>query len=132
MVVEWIATIVGLYILWLPYDIVTPTDTVLWKRAIQFSYRYIFSSCLSLMILSSLSPTKETTISWARPSKYFRGLLSMKIWLPIATVSYSIYLWHHTLMSILGAVSFTDLKKQIDNVGGNCEEVVKIGAWPLV
>ena len=55
----------------------------------------------------------------------------MKIWLPIATLSYSIYLWHHTLMSILGFTVFADVKKQIDNVGGNCQEVVKIGAWPL-
>jgi len=93
----------------MPFDIVSPSNDTLWMRAIQLSYRYVFAACLSLIILTSLSPTKETTISWARPSKYFRGILSLKIWLPIATLSYSIYIWHVTVMGIFGISILSDL-----------------------
>ena len=54
----------------------------------------------------------------------------MKLWLPIATLSYSIYLWHHTLISIL-SLQYSDEKKQMDNADGICPDVVKIGVWPV-
>ena len=47
------------------------------------------------MILVTLSTPTDAVIPWKYPSKYFRALLSSPIWLPIATLSYSIYLWHY-------------------------------------
>jgi len=41
-----------------------------------------------------LSPKPSTAIDWKRPTKYMRAFLSSSFWIPIATISYSMYLWH--------------------------------------
>lgn len=85
-------------------------------------------------MLTSLSPTPETSISWLRPSKYFRGLLSLKLWLPIATLSYSVYLWHPVVLVILSKLYYTHEKNQIEKFAltDDCESIIKIGFWPSV
>ena len=41
-----------------------------------------------------LSPLPEDSIVWYRPVRYIRGFLSMNIWVPLANLTYSIYLFH--------------------------------------
>ena len=86
------------------------------------------------MILVSMSPKQDTPISWARPSKYFRGFLSLGIWLPLATVSYSVYLWHHIPMAIISVIKYGDQRKAIAKLTlkNDCEEIVKIGVGPAI
>jgi peptidoglycan/LPS O-acetylase OafA/YrhL len=70
------------------------------------------------MLLVSMSPKKEDSISWARPSCFFRAFLSIGIWLPLANLSYSIYLWHFFIMLILlqSNESFAGKKKAMSHL----------------
>jgi peptidoglycan/LPS O-acetylase OafA/YrhL len=117
-VVEWITTIIGFSVFWLPLEFIIPENDVAWMRLINMSYRYFFSIAISVLILTSLSPSPEKSISWWRPSKYFRALMSLKLWLPIATLSYSVYLWHPIVFFALGE-NYTDIREQIEEFDQN-------------
>lgn len=118
MIVEWIAFIGMFAVMWVPYDITFVQDVSFLKRLIRHSYRYAFSAFLSVIILLSMSPKKEDSINWARPSCFFRAFLSLGIWLPLATLSYSIYLWHFFIMLIMATTnkSFAETKKALSNL----------------
>ena len=91
------------------------------------------SACLGLMMYASLAPPAETSISWTRPSKYFRGLLSLNVWVPIATLSYSLYLWHPCIMAVVSVI-YVDSVSKIDKLStkDSCEEIVSLGLYPSV
>ena len=130
-VVEWFCFVGMISLLYLPEYISFPFENkgILVELA-SFSYRYVFSAFLAVIILVSMSPKQDTPISWARPSKYFRGFLSLSIWLPIATLSYSIYLWHFIIMWQLSEATIYDSsKKQIDQLSAatQCADISKIG-----
>jgi len=57
-------------------------------------FRAVYGGCLSYLILLMISPDPNSTIPYSRPTKFIRGFLSLPFWIPIATLSYSIYLWH--------------------------------------
>lgn len=41
-----------------------------------------------------LSPKPSDSISYQRPTRFLRWMLSWSFWLPIANISYSFYIWH--------------------------------------
>jgi peptidoglycan/LPS O-acetylase OafA/YrhL len=57
---------------------------------------------VSYLLLLILSPKPEEFIPWYRPVKYMRYFLSMKVWIPIANLTYSIYLFHFFVIQKLG------------------------------
>jgi len=95
-----------LSILYIPVEIVDYQDTDLQTQIMTSTYRHVFSACLALMILVTLSTPADVSIPWNYPSKYFRAFFSSPIWLPIATLSYSIYLWHYLFILLLGDTDF--------------------------
>lgn len=56
--------------------------------------RPLYGLCLAYLIEMILSPKPDQTIAYYRPSKYLRWFLSSRFWVPIATTSYSFYIWH--------------------------------------
>lgn len=58
--------------------------------------RIIFGLCWCYMIPGILTNTEITSDT---PAYYFHALLSSKIWLPISTISYTIYIWHTLIIS---------------------------------
>lgn len=58
--------------------------------------RQIYGASISYLLLLMLSPKPEENIPWYRPTKYMRGYLSWKIWLPLANLTYAFYLFHDT------------------------------------
>ena len=58
------------------------------------SYRALYGASLAYLILLMISPSPKTAIPFKHPTKYIRAFLSLSLWVPIATLSYSIYLWH--------------------------------------
>ena len=128
-ILEWIAFIIFIGTFWIPNEVNDLTNHVVWARLLQFSYRYVFSSCLGIMILLMLSPAADTKIDIWRPSKYFRDFLSLNIWLPIATLSYSIYIWHPTIMVPLSKILYTAPAESLGNLSykTDCKSIVNIG-----
>ena len=49
-----------------------------------------------------LSPLPSDTIAWYRPVKFIRGFLSMSVWVPLANLTYSSYLFHPFIMLACG------------------------------
>jgi len=53
-----------------------------------------------------LSPKPDQNIPWYRPTKYMRAFLSWKIWLPLANLTYTFYLFHDVpVMMATGPIS---------------------------
>jgi len=55
--------------------------------------RQLFAAAVCFIMYIIVSPFGDQ-LSWFRPSRLFRSILSWSIWVPIATLSYSMYLWH--------------------------------------
>jgi peptidoglycan/LPS O-acetylase OafA/YrhL len=53
-----------------------------------------------------LSPKPLTVISSSRPTKYMRAFLSSSFWVPIATLSYSMYIWHLIIAVVFKVIIF--------------------------
>ena len=84
--------------------------------------RQIFGLCLSYLLYIMILPNPNTSISLWRPTCYMRSLLSSNIWVPIATLSYSLYLWHiHFQVS-----AKTDQSELIKNIktDKNCSGII--------
>ena len=56
--------------------------------------RQLCGLSLSYLIVLMLSPKPDESIPWYRPTKYMRAMLSLKFWVPIAVLSYSMYVSH--------------------------------------
>ncbi len=56
--------------------------------------RVAYGLALSYLLALMLSPKVEDTIPWYRPNKFLRWMLSWSMWVPVATLSFSFYLWH--------------------------------------
>jgi len=136
-VVEWICFAGMIVMLYTPEYIKYPIGPqTFWINLACFSFRYAFSAFLSVLILVSMSPEPETPISWARPSKYFRGFLSFRIWLPIATLSYSIYIWHFLIifgLAMSNKVYAEKRKQMIDlDIATDCKKITDLGLGPSI
>ena len=55
-----------------------------------------------LMLLMVISNQQD--LPWYRPVRYLRYILSAKLWIPIAMVSYSLYIWHLVPQIFLGGI----------------------------
>ena len=64
-------------------------------------YRPLYGLCLAHLIKLMISPAPEDTIPMHRPTKFLRAFFSMSMWVPIANLSYSVYLWHIIFLSSL-------------------------------
>ena len=56
--------------------------------------RQLFGAVVAYQIHLMLSPKPETQIPCYRPSCFLRWILSKKFWVPLATISYSFYVFH--------------------------------------
>jgi len=94
---EWLAFLTVIFIGFSDVDPFALDKSV--PRLIYIStFRTIYGGCLSYLILLMISPIPSEAMRWSRPTKYIRGFLSFFLWLPIANLSYSMYLWHLYLM----------------------------------
>ena len=70
--------------------------------------RQLYSLGLAYLIFLMVSPSIEKA-SIFRPARFIRAVLSMDIWLPLASLSYSMYLWHiPVLIAIFKTSSFVN------------------------
>lgn len=102
-VFEWLAFILLMVIPWSPQLYMTNSVSPQIRYLLFAFDRPLYGLCLAVMIVLMLSPRPDESISWYRPSRYMRAFLSASIWLPIAVVSYSLYLFH--VQIILSTVS---------------------------
>ena len=73
-----------------------------------------------------LSPKPDQNIPWYRPTKYMRAFLSWKIWLPLANLTYTFYLFHDVpVMMATSPISFV-LNLGDDKLPSEDPEVLKI------
>ena len=56
--------------------------------------RQLCGLSLSYLIALMLSPKPNQSIPWYRPTIYMRAMLSLRFWVPIAVLSYSMYVSH--------------------------------------
>ena len=91
---EWIAflTLIGVSCFrgWPASYNMKETSSLLWAGIC----RQIYGGMLAYLLLLIISPAVETNIPWYRPTKYMRWFLSLNIWVPIASLTYVIYLFH--------------------------------------
>ena len=78
--------------------------------------RQVFGVCLSYILFQMLSREKISKVS---PVFWLKSFLSLKVWVPIANLSYTIYLWHLTMMSIVLAFPFANGDKFKDADGND-------------
>tara|TARA_B110000285_G_scaffold80627_1_gene93073 strand:+ start:212 stop:628 length:417 start_codon:yes stop_codon:yes gene_type:complete len=52
-----------------------------------------------------LSPKPDQNIPWYRPTKYIRAFLSWKIWLPLANLTFTFYLFHGVVLTYSSQIS---------------------------
>lgn len=52
-----------------------------------------------------LSPKPDQNIPWYRPTKYMRAFLSWKIWLPLANLTFTFYLFHGVVLIYTSQIS---------------------------
>ena len=83
--------------------------------------RPVYGMCLSYLL--AIIVTAKEDASFFRPSGFLRAFLSWSFWLPIATVSYSFYVWHVPLVFDKGLFNLQpELKKdQVCPAGGTKE-----------
>lgn len=95
IIFEWISFIV---IITISIIGVYPTQFSSWSPLPHFMFlvscRQLFGASIAYLIHLMLSPKPETPIKWYRPTCFLRWLLSKKLWVPLATVSYSFYVFH--------------------------------------
>jgi len=100
IIVEWIAFIIVIGIGFTGGDPLNGKGgfvLVIWTAI----FRPLYGLCLAHLIKLMISPMPEDTIPIYRPIKVLRGFLSMSMWVPIANLSYSVYLWHMGIYSAL-------------------------------
>lgn len=77
-----------------PENQLIPTiDYPIFNKYLLIFGRQIFGLCLSYLVYLALNPAIKM-IPYFRPSRLVSMILSWKFWIPIATLSYSIYLFH--------------------------------------
>lgn len=95
VVYEWVCLILILAICFIG---VSPHQYASWAPVPHFIYmttcRQIFGAAVAYLIHMMLTPKPETPIDWYRPSCFLRWILSKQFWVPIATISYSFYVFH--------------------------------------
>jgi peptidoglycan/LPS O-acetylase OafA/YrhL len=78
--------------------------------------RTIYGACLAYLILLVISADTKVQIPIYRPTKWMRAFLEWNFWLPIATFSYSMYVWHILVLEIFGPqfLKLSDLQQATD------------------
>jgi hypothetical protein len=74
-------------------QLISSIDYPIFNKYVLIFGRQIFGLSLSYLAYLALNPA-ITKISYFRPSRVVSMILSWKIWIPIATLSYSIYVFH--------------------------------------
>ena len=64
--------------------------------------RPLYGACVAYLILLTISAADNTKIPCYRPTRWLRAFLEWNFWLPIATCSYSMYVWHILVLECLG------------------------------
>ena len=67
--------------------------------------RQLFGLSLAYLMHLALNPSCGD-LSYFRPCKWFKEVLSAKLWLPIATLSYSFYLIHIMVIAPFNLIPF--------------------------
>ena len=106
VVLEWLAFLTLNAIGWIGPSLPDITDNAnikfIWLCIVS---RQLYGACLAYLILLCISANEDTNpIPWYRPTRWIKGFLCMNIWLPIATFSYSMYIWHLRFLDILGPI----------------------------
>ena len=97
VIIEWIAFI---YVFGFGFiGIMFPSNestNITWPLLVFYASigRALYGLCFAHLIKLIISPAPEDPIPFYRPSNFLRSLFSMSIWVPIANLSYSVYLWH--------------------------------------
>jgi peptidoglycan/LPS O-acetylase OafA/YrhL len=132
IVLEWIAFLVLMIIGWvgpnLPEDYTEIAQIkFLWLICIA---RSLYGAVLAYLILLCVSAdTVVNPIPWYRPTRWIRAFLCLDIWLPIATVSYSMYIWHLILIQKLFPVLAGVIGLQDEAKNGFKEWHPKYAGW---
>ena len=112
---EYVESKVSIFYEWIAFILMWTTayiggfpvfsTAVLQNSSLIFIYtclgRQIYGASISYLLLLMLSPKPEDNIPWYRPTKYMRAFLSWKIWLPLANLTYTFYLFHDTPVMLL-------------------------------
>ena len=93
------------------------------------SYRAFYGASLAYLILLMISPDPKATISFKNPTKYIRGFLSLSLWVPIATLSYSLYLWH---IGLFIGIRYGALNIKEESANEICETRINNGFGHMV
>jgi len=77
------------------------TDYPVFNLLVWIFGRQIYGLCLSYLVYLALNPA-NTMVSFFRPSRIMNMILSWRIWIPVATLSYSMYLFHLPYLILFG------------------------------
>lgn len=93
--------------------------------------RQVFGAALSFLVAVMLSPKPEDPIEGFRPSKWLRAILSLDFWVPIATISYSLYIVHGPLAAHTFS-AFAWFNEGAQNIEKGRLEACPLGIWTSV
>ena len=82
----------------------------------------MYGAALGFIVLMTVLEDPKTKLTYCHPVRYIKGFLSLNIWVPIATLSYSIYIFHKSIIVfyILGILDIQPFE-------GGCDELIKVG-----
>ena len=89
--------------------------------------RSIYGLCLAYLLVIMLSTDPESSIAWFRPTRYMRAFLSWSFWLPFATLSFSLYLFH---LQIINTWKANSARAFFDGIV-SYEDVRDCKFWPI-
>lgn len=94
IILEWLCFIVFAFLVPLNTVFVAnfgiPILNVIWIC----TSKQLYGLSISYLLTIILSPKPDDSIPCYRPSKFLRWILSWSMWVPVASLSYSFYLWH--------------------------------------
>ena len=84
------------------------TERNLWMNpVVHFIYtalsRSVYGGCLTYLVAAMLDAHPDESITGYRPTSFLRWFLSWDFWVPIARLSYSVYLWHIVIIVFICA-----------------------------
>lgn len=122
IVVEWLVFICFIvigYIGVLPFynaKLLSPMLNTIWSAM----GRSIYGLFLSYLIYFVLQDGEK---EWYRPTRWMKWFLSLKMWLPVAMLSYSIYLLHLTVLLEVSKMKYgmsDEQRNMADGTGTGC------------
>ena len=104
LLIEYLAFVIMIFIGWFGVGPGAHSEISLWFSILWFSIfgRPLYGACVAYLILLAVSADPERKIPCYRPTKWLRAFLEANFWLPIATFSYSMYIWHIYVLAIFG------------------------------